>query len=144
MRNYAQPLRYGRIFPPHAAWLAQRRPEAPLEPELPIVDAHHHLWERPDQRYLLPEFLAELNCGHNITATVFIQCHAMYRAGGPEALRPVGETEFVNGIAAMSASGNYGPTRIAAGIVGYADLTLGAAAGGFVACGTRRRGTPTR
>ena len=49
----------------------------------------------------------------------------MYRAGGPEEMRPVGETEFVAGIAAMSDSGGYGPTRVAAGIVGFADLTLG-------------------
>jgi predicted TIM-barrel fold metal-dependent hydrolase len=50
----------------------------------------------------------------------------MYRADGPEELRPVGEVEFVRGIAAMSASGNYGTTRIAAGMVGFAELTLGA------------------
>ncbi|GGC58097.1 amidohydrolase [Siccirubricoccus deserti] len=129
MRNFDQPTRYGRIFPPNPAWLAQRPPEPILEPELPIVDAHHHLWERSDQRYLLPEFLADLNTGHNIAATVFIQCHAMYRAAGPEEMRPVGETEFVAGIAAMSDSGAYGPTRIAAGIVGFADLTLGERAG---------------
>jgi L-fuconolactonase len=129
MRNFDHPTRYGRIFPPNPAWLAQRPPEPILEPELPIVDAHHHLWERPDQRYLLPEFLADLNTGHSIAATVFIQCHAMYRATGPEEMRPVGETEFVAGIAVMSDSGAYGPTRIAAGIVGFADLTLGERAG---------------
>ncbi|MFC7539668.1 hypothetical protein ACFQU2_09690 [Siccirubricoccus deserti] len=55
MRNFDQPTRYGRIFPPNPAWLAQRPPEPILEPELPIVDAHHHLWERSDQRYLLPD-----------------------------------------------------------------------------------------
>jgi predicted TIM-barrel fold metal-dependent hydrolase len=125
MRTIPQPTRYGRIFPPDAAWLARRPAEPALEPELPIVDAHHHLWQRPDQHYLLPEFLADLDCGHRIDATVFIQCHAMYRAAGPEEMRPVGETEFVAGIAAMSDSGGYGPTRIAAGIVGFADLTLG-------------------
>ncbi len=129
MRNFAHPTRYGRIYPPNPAWLAQRPPEPALEPELPIVDAHHHLWHRTDQRYLLDDFLADLNTGHNITGTVFIQCHAMYKATGPEELRPVGETEFVNGIAAMSASGGYGSTKIAAGIVGYADLTLGERAG---------------
>ncbi|WP_431270792.1 amidohydrolase family protein [Dankookia sp. P2] len=127
MRTIPQPTRYGRIFPPDAAWLARRPAEPALEPDLPIVDAHHHLWHRPDQRYLLPEFLADLDCGHRIEATVFIQCHAMYRVAGPEAMRPVGETEFVAGIAAMSDSGGYGPTRIAAGIVGFADLTLGEA-----------------
>ncbi len=92
---------------------------------MPIIDTHHHLWQRPDQRYLLHELLGDLNTGHRVVATVFLQCHAMYRASGPEEMRPVGETEFVSGIAAMSDSGGYGATRVAAGIVGYADLTLG-------------------
>ena len=85
-------------------WLA-RRTEPILEPALPIVDPHHHLWERPGWRYMLPDLLADTNSGHNIVATVFVQCRSMHRAGGPEELRPVGETEFVNGVAAMSASG---------------------------------------
>ena len=106
--------------------MAGQAPAEPiLEPELPIIDTHHHLWERPDHRYLLHEFLADLRTGHNVVATVFVECHAMYRADGPEEMRPVGETEFVAGIAAMSDSGLYGPTRVAAGIVGFADLTLG-------------------
>ena len=96
-----------------------------LDPDLPIIDTHHHLWQRPEHRYLLHELLADLNSGHNVVATVFLQCHAMYRTGGPEEMRPVGETEFVAGIAAMSDSGAYGATQVAAGIVGYADLTLG-------------------
>ncbi|WP_428484430.1 amidohydrolase family protein [Rhodopila sp.] len=108
-------------------WLA-RRTEAILEPELPIVDPHHHLWERPDWVYMLDDLLADTNSGHNIVATVFVQCRSMHRAGGPEAFRPVGETEFVNGVAAMSASGGYGPTMICAGIVGHVDLRLGAGA----------------
>ena len=91
-------------------WLA-RWQEAILEPDLPIVDPHHHLWDRPGWRYLLDELLADLNSGHNIVATVFLQCRSMHRADGPEALRPVGETEFVNGVAAMSASGVYGADR---------------------------------
>lgn len=90
------------------------------------MDPHHHLWDRPGWRYLLDELLADLNSGHHIVATVFLQCRAMHRATGPEALRPVGETEFVNGMAAMSASGGYGPTRVCAGIVGHVDLRLGA------------------
>ncbi len=106
-------------------WL-DRRHEEILEPDLPIIDPHHHLWDRPGWRYLLDELLADLNSGHTIVATVFLQCRAMHRADGPESLRPVGETEFVNGVAAMSASGGFGPTRVCAGIVGYADLTLGA------------------
>lgn len=112
----------------NAAWLALTEEEA-LEPDLPICDPHHHLWEfREDQvepRYLLDDVLADTNSGHNIVSTVFIECGAMYRSEGPEAMRPVGETEFVNGIAAMSASGRYGATRIAAGIVGHANLLLG-------------------
>src|SRR5262245_18850880 len=105
-------------------WL-DRRIEPILEPDMPIVDPHHHLWDRPCWRYLLDELLADTNSGHNILATVFVQAFAMMRAGGPADMRPVGETEFVNGIAAMSASGIYGKTRHCAGIVGHADLTLG-------------------
>ncbi len=128
MQAIPQPTRFGRIFPPDAAWLGRRPAEPALEPDLPIVDAHHHLWQRPGQTYLLPEFLADLGTGHRIEATVFVQCHAMYRAAGPEALRPVGETEFVAGIAAMSDSGGYGPGRVALGIVGHVDLRHGALA----------------
>jgi predicted TIM-barrel fold metal-dependent hydrolase len=106
-------------------WLVQWHEEI-LEPDLPIVDPHHHLWDRPGWRYLLEEFLADVNSGHNVVASVFVQCRSMYRRDGPEDLRPLGETEFVNGVAAMSASGSYGPARICAGIVGHADLRLGA------------------
>jgi L-fuconolactonase len=77
------------------------------------------------ERYLLDEILDDIGGGHNVVSTVFVECGAMYNADGPEALRPVGEVEFVNGIAAMSASGLYGPTRVAAGIVGTADLCMG-------------------
>jgi L-fuconolactonase len=72
-------------------WLRRRR-EVVLEPELPIVDPHHHLWERPGWRYLLDDLLADIDTGHNIVATVFIQCRSMHRATGPEEFRPVGET----------------------------------------------------
>src|SRR5215468_10146801 len=115
-------------LPARQSWLDQRR-EPVLDPDLPVVDPHHHLWDRPGWRYLLDELLADLNSGHRVVATVFVQCRAMHRADGPEELRPVGETEFVNGVAAMSASGGYGPTRVAAGIVGFADLVRGEAAG---------------
>ena len=107
-----------------AKWLAQVTEEI-LEPALPICDPHHHLWDHPGRRYLLDELLADTGSGHNVVATVFVECMSMYRAAGPAALRPVGETEFVNGVAAMSASGGFGPTRVAAGIVGFADLTRG-------------------
>ena len=105
-------------------WL-DRRKEPILEPELPIIDPHHHLWDRAGWRYLLDELLADTNSGHNILATVFVQARAMHRADGPEEMKPVGETEFVNGVAAMTASGIYGKIRACAGIVGHADLTLG-------------------
>ena len=108
------------------AWLAQVV-EEPLEPALPIVDPHHHLWDHPNNRYMLDEILRDTGTGHRVIATVFVKCLSMYRAEGPESLKPVGETEFVNGIAAQSASGQYGETRVAAGIVSFADLNLGGA-----------------
>ena len=109
------------------AWLAKRPTEPALEPDLPIIDPHHHFWDTPHRgQYFLPHLLADIGGGHNIVSTVFLECQAMYRKGGAPEMRPVGEVEFVNGIAAMSASGNYGPCRVAEGIVGHADLTLGA------------------
>jgi len=108
-------------------WLALRQEEI-LEPDLPIVDPHHHLVDRANTgRYLLPELLADTGSGHNITATVYLKWLSMYRAGGPEEMRPVGEVEFANGIDAMAASGNFGKTQVCAGIVAYADLMLGTA-----------------
>ena len=113
----------------NAAWLDLTQEET-LEPDLPIIDPHHHLWDARgshyvQQRYLLEDMLADVNSGHNITQTVFIECGAMFRADGPEYMAYIGETEFVNGIAAMCASGMYGNTRIGAGIVGSAPLRLG-------------------
>ena len=105
-------------------WLS-KRVEDILEPDLPIVDAHHHLWDYPNWRYLFPDLLADLQTGHNVRQTVFVQCFAMYRADGPRELRSLGETEFVNGVAAMSASGRYGEACACAGIVGTVDLRLG-------------------
>src|SRR5512139_1604888 len=107
-------------------WLAQVQ-EPIVDPQQVICDPHHHLWDHPGSRYLLDELLGDVRSGHNVRSTVYVECASMYRADGPEALRPVGETEFVNGVAAMSASGGYGPTRACAGIVGLADLSLGAA-----------------
>jgi predicted TIM-barrel fold metal-dependent hydrolase len=105
-------------------WLARRQEEI-LDPGLPIVDAHHHLWDRPGARYLLDELLRDTGSGHDIRATVYVQARSMYRAEGPEELRSLGETEFANGAAACSASGLYGPIRACAGIVGMVDLMLG-------------------
>jgi len=114
--------------PPHHfiddAWLALRD-EPVLDAGQPIVDPHHHLWDRPHHRYLLPEILADLNTGHQVRGTVFVECSSMYRADGDPRFASVGEVEFVNGIGAMSASGVYGPTRVCAGIVGKVDLRLG-------------------
>lgn len=110
------------------AWLALVQEDA-LEPERPILDPHHHLWDHETHPYLLPELLADVRSGHDVRGTVFVECAAMYRADGPEAMKPVGETEFVNGVAAMTASGRYGPFRACVGIVGYADCTLGADVG---------------
>ena len=109
-------------------WLHQVQ-ESILEPDLPICDPHHHLWDHPTNRYLIDELLADTGSGHRVVSTVFVECASMYRARGAEAMKPVGETEFVNGIAAMSASGRYGETRVAAGIVSFADLTLGSSVG---------------
>jgi predicted TIM-barrel fold metal-dependent hydrolase len=123
-------------------------PEPVIEPDLPIVDPHHHLWLQDpaklkalegvdDQggailrvfgthpRYLLDDFLADVTAGHNVRATVFLETHAMYRADGPQELKSVGEVEFANGMAAMVASGLFGDVRICAGIVGCIDLRLG-------------------
>jgi L-fuconolactonase len=110
-------------------WLALT-PEPTLEPELPICDPHHHFWDfrterLPYQRYLLHELAADIHSGHHVRSTVFIEARAMYRADGPEELRPVGEVEFVQGLAAASASGLYGPARAAAAIIGHANLNLG-------------------
>ncbi len=104
--------------------------EPRLEPDIPICDPHHHFWdfrtERiPYQRYLLHELAADINSGHNVRSTVFVEARSMYRSGGPEEMRPVGEVEFVQGLAAASASGLYGPGQAAAAIVGHANLNLG-------------------
>src|SRR4030081_3063795 len=112
---------------PREDWLAQRKEEI-LESSRAIVDPHHHLWDRGGQRYMIEEMAADIASGHNIIATVYVDCRSMYRASGPEALRPVGEVEFANGVAAMSASGGYGRAALCAGIVGHANLLLGDAA----------------
>ena len=120
---------------PIEEWLAQETPEDVLEPDLPIIDPHHHLWDMRGLRapweqkvYLCEEMAEEITAsGHNVVQTVFAQCGAFYRADGPEEMRPVGETEFVHGIAAMSRSGRYGDARLCTGIFSTADLRLGKA-----------------
>jgi predicted TIM-barrel fold metal-dependent hydrolase len=119
----------------NAEWLDQVQ-EAALEPGLPIIDTHHHLWDRNgtfiQNRYMMDEIQQDLDSGHNVVSTVFVECDAMYRQSGPEEMRPVGEVEFVNGIAAMAASGLYGKTQVAKAIIGHADLMLGARAKGVL------------
>ncbi|HIN06149.1 MAG TPA: amidohydrolase, partial [Dehalococcoidia bacterium] len=110
-------------------WLALTQEET-LEPDIPICDPHHHFWDMraeyiPYHRYLLHELAADIGSGHNVRSTVFIEARSMYRADGPEEMRAVGEVEFVQGLAAASASGLYGPGRAAAAIIGHADLNLG-------------------
>src|SRR5215471_16571321 len=120
---YAQP----QAAPPNPIrkeWLDRRR-EPILEPELPIIDPHHHLWQRPGWRYMPEDLLADTGSGHNIVATVYMEARSMYREQGPEEMKPVGETEFANGVAAMCSSGAFGKTRACAGIVGHAEMTLG-------------------
>ncbi len=118
--------------------------ETILEPDLPIIDPHHHLWDLrpmmpmfPEPRhpfietlvgapyYTFDELLADTQSGHNVVGTVFMECGAFYDAARSEAMKPVGEVEYVNGVAAQGASGLYGDYRPCAGIVGHADMTLG-------------------
>src|SRR5580704_685180 len=109
------------------AWLAKRPSEAALEPELPIIDPHHHLWDTPQRGlYLLPELLADTGGGHNIVSTVFLECQAMFRASGPEEMKPLGEIEFVVGQSAIAASGLFTNTRVCEGIIDWVDLMRGA------------------
>src|SRR5208337_1043110 len=89
MTQFIQPGRFGHSSKPDDVWLAKQEKEPILEPELPIIDTHHHLWDRGGWTYLLPELLADLNTGHNIVATVFEECRSMYRAAGPIEMRPV-------------------------------------------------------
>src|ERR1700760_2860180 len=112
---------------PREDWLAQHTEEN-IDPQRPIVHPHHHLWDRGGQHYLIEEMAADIASGHNIIATVYVDCRSMYRAHGPEAFRPVGEVEFANGVAAMSASGGYGKAPTCAVIVSHANLLLGDAA----------------
>ena len=109
---------------PRVDWLAQYTEDV-IDAKRPIVDPHHHLWDRGGQRYLIEEISADIASGHNIIATVYVEARSMYRAKGPEEMRVVNEVAFANGAAAMSASGGYGPAQICAGIVGHANLLLG-------------------
>ncbi|AJE49199.1 amidohydrolase family protein [Celeribacter indicus] len=120
---------FSRTQAPRPDWLARAEPEEPLEPDLPIVDAHTHLWDHPTgYRYFAEDLARDIaECGHRVTDTVFVECNSMYRAEGPAHLRSVGETEFALGQAAIAASGRYTGAHIAGRIVAHADLTLGEA-----------------
>jgi len=120
----APALKSGLYADPRPDWLALRKEEV-LDPARPIVDPHHHLWDRGGQRYLIEEITSDIASGHNVVATVYVEARSMYRAQGPDAFRPVGEVEFANGAAAMSASGGFGPAAVCAGIVGHVNLLLG-------------------
>ena len=130
------------------AWLSPDDEEI-IDPAMPIVDAHHHLWVRPGVRYLMDELLRDVGCGHNVEATVFMEGTSMYRKDGPVQMRCVSETEFAAAVATLSESGAYGDTHLCAGIVSLADLELGDAvqpvldahrvAGGGRFCGVRHR-----
>ena len=116
--------RSGLYADPNDKWLALHT-EPVLDPARPIVDPHHHLWDRGGVRYMMEEMTDDIAMGHNVIATVYVEARSLYRASGPEAFRPVGEVEFVNGVAAMAASGAYGKALVCHGIVGHADLRLG-------------------
>lgn len=107
-------------------WLDQTV-EQTIEPKLPICDPHHHFWDYPESRYLLDELLADISSGHNILSTVFVECLSKYNEGGPLALAPVGETAFVEEIAASHEGVTNTRTQVAAGIVSHANLLLGKA-----------------
>ncbi|HUU73994.1 MAG TPA: amidohydrolase family protein, partial [Burkholderiales bacterium] len=107
-------------------WLALVKEDA-LDAELPIIDPHHHLWDHPDNRYVAPDFLTDTESGHNIRQSVFVECLSNYRDGGPDAFKPVGETEYVRELAEQSDATATPGTKVATGIVGFADLTLGTA-----------------
>jgi len=113
-----QPFPHPRVRPD---WLAKLHEDI-IDPAQPIIDPHHHLWRAKPDRYLLEDLAADIQTGHNVLATVFIQCGSDYRTDGPPELKPVGETEFV---VRESESGRYGALRACAGIVGHADCTLG-------------------
>lgn len=103
------------------AWLDQHH-EPILDPDLPILDPHHHIWEHADERYLLDDLLRDTATGHDIRASVFVQCASKYDMDADPARRPLGETRFMARLAEQSATR---ATLACAGIIGMVDLTLG-------------------
>ena len=107
--------------------------ESPIDPDIAIIDAHHHLFDRANpvielvmrrRRFLIEDYVDYISGGHNVVASVVVESQTMYRVDGPEQFRTVGQTEFHNGQAAMGASGDYRGIRVADGIVGTIDLRL--------------------
>ena len=118
-------------WPVRPDWLAQIK-EPVLDPDLAIIDAHHHLWKLPHDTYLMPDILADIGApeqGHNVIGTVFAECAAMYRQDGPARFRSLGEIEFANGVGAQAASGAFGESQVCAALFGSADPMLGQALG---------------
>lgn len=101
------------------------RNETILEPELAIIDSHHHLFDKPGLRYMAEEYVEDAQAGHRIVATVYVEGGSFFRQSGPELLRPLGEVEFANGVGAMADGGGFDGIRLCAAIVGYADLRHG-------------------
>ena len=112
------------MLSPRNDWLELTQ-EDPIEPDLPICDPHHHLWERPGNNYMLDDLLRDLRSGHNIVSTVFLECTSMYREDGPEHLKPLGETEFTAAVAEEAAGRSDIQTNIHAAIASNANLALG-------------------
>lgn len=104
--------------------MAMETVETALEPDIPICDAHHHLWERPPNRYLLDDLIIDLNAGHDIVSTVAVECGYGYRTDGADHLKPVGETQFLERVANQAADRGLS-THVAAAIIGHADLSRG-------------------
>ena len=127
----SQPVKrtdFGRTQAPNEGWLAQAVAEMPLEPDLPIIDTHMHLWHHvTGYRYFVEDYARDaVGSGHRVDASIYIECRSMYRAHGPDHLKSIGETEFAAGMAAIAASEKYTTTRVAAGIVANADPGQGA------------------
>ena len=110
------------LEPKSAAWLDQVQEDI-IDPERRIIDPHHHLWSTPLMfgRYELADLWADTGSGHNIEKTVFIDCHANYRKDGPGRLKPIGETEYVQVVAASREN----LTSHYRAIVSHANLLLG-------------------
>jgi len=130
--------RYAASFPENEellSWLRKEKLEPVLEPELPIVDPHHHLWDRRrtpqfpyrQKAYTLHEVLEDVCDGHNVVGTVYVQAHSFHWCQGPKEFAPVGEVEYCQGIAAACDAGYYGTSRdafprVCWGIQGTVDL----------------------